>query len=156
MTAKIELTQGLVALVDEEDFEWLSQWKWCVAKTSNCIYAKRTNKAILMHRELMVRHGYTFQVVDHANHDGLDNRKANLRPCSQSENQANRRKTIGSSQFKGVHLEAQTGRWRAEIRHDGKRLRGPRFTSELEAAAWYDEKAWELFGDFALLNGSKL
>lgn len=153
---EIPLTQGYVALVDDDDFEWLSQWKWCVLRTRNNIYAKRSSKGILMHREIVCRHGLLEETVDHVNHNGLDNRKSNLRPCSQSENQANRRKIEGSSRFKGVHLEAYTGKWRAEIRCEGRHIRGPRFDSELEAAAWYDEKAYELFGNFALLNGSLL
>lgn len=148
----IQLTQGFSAAVDEEDFVWLSQWKWCVAKTNTNVYAKRSSKGILMHREIMRRHGLLVEFVDHANHNGLDNRKSNLRPCSSSENQANRVKVSGSSKYKGVHFESQTGRWRAEIRNNGRRIRGPRFDSELEAAAWYDEQAYHLFGDFALLN----
>lgn len=151
----IQLTQGLAAAVDPEDFEWLSQWKWCAMHGRATAYAKRSLKGILMHREIMTHHGHTFEFVDHANHNGLDNRKLNLRACSASENGANRLKTAGSSRYKGVHFEHQTKRWRPEVRCDGKRLRGPRFDSELEAAAWYDEKAWELFGDFALLNGVK-
>ncbi len=154
----IPLTQGLFATVDDEDFEWLSRWKWCVLRTTSNIYAKRTSKAILMHREVLIRHGHTPEAVDHANHNGLDNRKSNLRPCTSSENSANQHKTTRptTSRYKGVHFEAYTRRWRPEVRAQGKRIRGPRFDSELEAAAWYDEKAWELFGDFALLNGTRL
>jgi hypothetical protein len=148
----ITLSQGLSALVDAEDFEWLSQWKWCAHRLRHTTYAKRSLKGILMHREIMQRHGFSFAVVDHANHDGLDNRKGNLRPCSASENQANRSKGSGSSRYKGVHLDAATGLWRAEVRRDGRRLRGPRFADEKDAADWYDEKASDLFGEFALLN----
>lgn len=148
----IQLTKGRVALVDDDDFEWLSQWKWCALVTANNVYAKRSAKGILMHREIIARHGLPSPSVDHANHDGLDNRKANLRACTHSENAGNKRKTSGTSRFKGVHFESQTKRWRPEVKCNGRRFRGPRFDSEEAAASWYDKKACELFGDFALIN----
>jgi hypothetical protein len=155
MTYRIPLTQGFYAIVDTEDAEWLSQWNWCVAKTASNTYAKRTLRGILMHREVLRHHGIDAHLVDHANHNGLDNRKSNLRPCSSSENNANRRKSGGSSRFKGVHFEKQTKMWRPEISFEGRRIRGPRLLTEVEAAAWYDRKALALFGDFAVLNGVK-
>jgi hypothetical protein len=148
----IQLTQGQVALVDDDDFEWLSQWRWCVLKSRHGFYAKRSSKGIMMHREIVGQYGLAGPSVDHINHDGLDNQKVNLRACTQSENQANRRKTIGSSRFKGVHFEAQTQRWRPMVKCNGRTYRGPRFDAEELAAAWYDKMACELFGDFALIN----
>lgn len=149
---EIPLTQGHVALVDDDDFEWLSTWKWCIAKTTSTIYAKRTLKGILMHREIFRYHRFDFTYVDHINHDGLDNRKANLRAATPHDNLGNQRKTRGNSRFKGVHRESQTGRWRASISVSGKLIKSPRMAREEDAAAWYNERAKAHFGEFALLN----
>ena len=90
---RIPLTQGKFALVDEEDYEWLNQWKWHY----NNGYATRnqwdpiTKKQIkiLMHR-LIMKSSEDMQ-VDHANHNTLDNRKSNLRIVSYSNNLKNRK-----------------------------------------------------------------
>jgi hypothetical protein len=149
---EISLTKGFVALVDDEDYEWLSCYNWCAAVTKNNVYAKRNLKGILMHREILKYHGYDIHFVDHFDHNGLNNQKSNLRPATSHQNSGNMRKTRGSSQYKGVHLESFTKMWRASISMNGKVLKSPRFDLEIDAAKWYDVKAKEYFGDFALVN----
>lgn len=91
--------------------------------------------------------------IDHRNHDGLDNRRCNLRECSHIENMRNQlpQKT-GTSRYKGVHWEKERGKWRAQIKHTCKQMRLGRYASEKDAAKAYDKKAKELFGEFAYLN----
>lgn len=88
--------------------------------------------------------------IDHVNGSGLDNRRANLRACTRSENNANRHRAQSkTSRVKGVHLEKQTGRWRAEIHWQGRRYTLGRFAALEDAAEAYRAKAEELFGAFA-------
>lgn len=93
--------------------------------------------------------------VDHVNGDGLDNRRENIRPCTNSQNQMNRRKLNNhktASQYKGVVFELDRGCWRAQLKLNGKKYRGPRRKSEMQAALDYDDLARKHFGEFARLN----
>ncbi len=91
--------------------------------------------------------------MDHANHDQLDNQRANLRRCTNSQNMANRRKQPGcSSRFKGVHWYKRVGKWRANIEVDGRKYALGYFDDEIEAARAYNVAAIEHFKEFALPN----
>jgi hypothetical protein len=93
-------------------------------------------------------------LVDHINHNGLDNRRSNLRFATDSTNQQNARKSITktTSRFKGVDFVKPTGKWRARISVAGKRLFLGSFTDELDAALAYDNAARKYFGEYACLN----
>jgi hypothetical protein len=90
------------------------------------------------------------EFVDHVNGNGLDNRRANIRPATRSQNGANRRKTIGESKFKGVCRHC--GGWRATIGLNNRKLSLGTFRTEEEAARAYDAAAKEHFGEYARLN----
>ena len=118
----IPLTQGKFALVDDDDFERLNQRKWHVMKWGNTWCAGRQSlkregkkKTIYMHREILgLGSGRDIQ-VDHINHNGLDNRRCNLRPCTCQQNQWNYTKASNkSSRYKGVSLH-KSGGWTSYI-----------------------------------------
>jgi hypothetical protein len=163
----ISLTQGKVALVDDQDFDWINQWKWHAQKrTYKCgkiiWYAKRSERygqrcngqqrAVYMHREIASRAG--FPKVDHKNSDGLDNRRRNLRPCNNSQNTANQIKNRGSSTFKGVTWVSKRSKWQAGIKINGESLFLGYFNDEVEAAKAYDAAATHYFGPFSKINFS--
>lgn len=152
-TKLIPLTQGKFAIVDEEDYVAMSKFKWAAQKSAHeTFYAKSGKKILLMHR-LIINAPAGIQ-VDHLNHDGLDNRKINLRLCSNAQNARNARKKLTpcSSKFKGVSWDKLDRKWKASIRFNRKSRTIGRFNTEDQAAIAYNEKAKELFGEFACLN----
>lgn len=139
-----------VALIDDEDHERLSQRHWRLqAGKRGCFYAV-TGRGLLMHREILVADDT--QLVDHRNGDGLDNRRANLRVCTNAQNMMNQAKVRGASKFKGV-VKRGTG-WGAHIKHDGDLIWLGTFDSERSAAEQYDRAARALFGQFARTNAA--
>jgi hypothetical protein len=171
---EIKLTQGKVSLVDDEDFEYLNQWKWCAQKSNHTYYAVREDyssghkKRIKMHRLIMGT--LSNYQVDHAFHDGLDNRKfieingelkINLRNCTHRQNCINK-VGFGNSKYKGVYIQRavrkrKTGITeykyiRASIRLNNKTFYLGNFKTEVEAALVYDRFAKDLYGEFANLN----
>jgi hypothetical protein len=124
MTKQIPLTQGKVALVDDEDYERLNSFKWCAQKSRNTYYAIRSvknngkNHTIRMH--LMLIDVPKDMNTDHINNNGLDNRKENLRVVTIRENQQNRIASINkTSKYVGVSWNTRDKRWRAQIYHNG-------------------------------------
>jgi len=149
----IPLTQGKFAIVDADDYDELSRYKWHVNKGGRTYYAssQKKGKAIKMHRLIAGAPKGLF--VDHINHNGLDNRKRNLRLCTRLENIRNQLpRRGGSSQYKGVCWRKREKKFVATICVDGKKLYLGYFDDEIEAAKAYDKKAKELFGQFAYLN----
>lgn len=152
---EIALTQGLVAIVDDADYERLLSYKWFAwaSDRSDRNYAATKRKGVLlMHRVVM--QASPGQFVDHINGDGLDNRKSNLRFVTNSQNAQNRRlqSTKNTSGYKGVSFRKRTGRWEASIKLNQKQKWLGSFTSPLAAARSYDEAAKQLFGDYGRLN----
>jgi len=150
----IPLTQGKFAIVHAEDYEWLSQYKWCALKThDNKFYAvrRKNNKTIIMHRQIM--NAPAGLVVDHIDGNGLNNRRTNLRICTQAQNIHNSRpRRNRSSKYKGVFWNKTNKKWIVTIHKGDKRIYLGGFDDEIEAALAYDRKATELFGEFAYLN----
>ncbi len=146
----IELTQGFVAIVDDEDWKHLSRWRWKVLKCKGGkFYACRSTKSatILMHR--VVAKASDGMLVDHKNGNGLDNRRDNLRLATQSQNQFNTNKSRGSSERRGVSWHSEQKKWMAQIRHEGKSYFLGRFDSEEDAHAAYLKKRSELNEEFS-------
>jgi len=155
---EIKLTQGKFALVDNDMFEELNQFKWCAAKDGNTFYAvrniynNRKRKTIRMHRQILGLIDSKIQ-CDHKNHEGLDNQKSNLRSCTIAENQRNQRPRIGcSSKYKGVYFNKLCKKWMAYIKVENKSTTIGLFTNEIEAAKAYDKAAKVHHKEFAYTN----
>lgn len=157
----IPLTQGKYAIVDDEDFEWLNQWKWYAQKVRNgYFYAMRNSyqrgkrHMILMHRQILGLEYGDKRKGDHRNHNTLDDRRDNMRICTSQQNRYNSKANQEtSSRFKGVSWEKEDKKWGARIKKiNGKNKRLGRFKLEELAALAYDIAAIHEFGKFAYLN----
>lgn len=148
----IALTKGKFALVAATDYEHLNRYKWTASKVGGTWYARRQSKGktIFMHREIM--HAPDGMMVDHIDGNGLNNHPRNLRLCTARQNAYNSRSCHGTSQYKGVSYDVAAGKWRASINHRGQHYHLGLFDTEIEAARAYDQKAHELFGQYAYLN----
>lgn len=148
---EIPLTQGKVALVDDEDFEWLSQYKWHFTMGYVAHRFGYRGPIVLMHR--MILKPPRDMDIDHRDGDGLNNQKSNIRICTTQQNLRNTKKRHGTSSiYKGVNFHRQRGKWAACIHLDGKGIYLGLFVTEKEAALAYNKAASELFGEFAKLN----
>jgi len=155
---RIYLGEGQWTILDHEDYCRLRNYKWIVYGTGHNLYAVRYKLVnpkktayVSMHREIMKPTDDRF--VDHKNCDSLDNRRANLRFATPSENIRNRRKMKNAtSQYYGVGFCKEENNWHCRITREGKRIRIGRFKSEIEAARVYDEAAKKYYGEFARLN----
>jgi hypothetical protein len=165
--ATIPLTQGLEAVVDDEDRAALMQHKWCANKIGHTYYAIRgvrengRSRTILMHRVIVM--AAVGMDVDHRDGNGLNNLRANLRVTTRQGNCRNKqRKPSGcTSRYKGVCWDAARGKWYARIRSGERCADGRsraiylgRFDVEKDAARAYDAAATAAFGEFAALNFS--
>ena len=148
---------GIVAtkrvLVDDSDYGWLNLWAWHWLD-SGYIFREENRrgkrKAIYLHRVIMdTPAGMN---VDHKDHDKSNNRRANLRNCTYSENARNQLPQGGSSRYKGVCWDNRDKKWRADIQHNGKGIYLGLFTDDLDAAEAYDRAAVKYHGEFACLN----
>lgn len=156
---EIQLTKGQVTLVDDDDFEWLNQWKWyaCVKNYKNApdqYYALRAfgRGQISMHREILKPPAE--MNVDHIDGNGLNNQKLNLRQATVSQNGCNRGKQKDNTTgYKGVRFTGMKKRpFRADIKLHGHRFYLGTYATAIEAARAYNEGALRLHGEFAHLN----
>lgn len=158
----IKLTQGYEAMVDDEDFEFLNQWKWHALKFKcGIVYAVRTSNAferkkgfpknIYLHRYLL-DYPKNFH-VDHVDNNSLNNVRNNLRLVTQSQNQQNAKLSAKStSKYKGVHYHKKDKRYRACIGFNRRKIQIGNFLTAIEAAKAYNEAAVKYFGSYARLN----
>lgn len=144
----IPLTQGRVVKVDSEDYNYLSKNKWLYDSGYAKRHKKRPEKGwIIMHRVIMNAPNNLH--CDHINGDKLDNRKSNLRLCSNAQNMMNRPKQVNNkSGFRGVSWHKQRRKWRAYIKSNGKQIALGLYDSPEEASKAYQEVAKDLFGEF--------
>ena len=154
MTKEIELTKGLVALVDDEDYDRLNELSWYAqSDTRGLTYAATSILGDIVYLHDFLKEPGEGEVVDHKNNDTLDCRKENLIVSSYQENAMNKSKTKHhrSSKYKGV-TKMPNGKWKAHIGMDDKDIHLGYFDTEEEAAHAYDDAAREKFGDRAKLN----
>lgn len=158
----IPLTKGYATKVSPVYFEEMRRFAWRAHEAGGLVYARRNATAaerrlgypstVYMHRQVMSLLLDMHIGVDHINHDGLDNRRENLRQCSKTQNNGNTRKTRGTSRYKGVWLHAPSRKWYAGIRKGALTVPLGGFHDEEEAARAYDRAALEYFGEYACLN----
>lgn len=147
------LNNGMQVMVSESDYHSVSQhsWYWNGRYVRADIKKDDTTAKVYLHTFIMCPD--KGQVVDHINGNSLDNRRENLRVCTQSQNLANSRKRKNcSSLYKGVSWNKKNRKWVAYINADKSRVPLGYFRSEQEAARAYDAKALEVFGEYAKLN----
>jgi hypothetical protein len=148
----IPLTKGRYAIIDAADYERASEHKWC-ASCSGCriyAYCHMNGKTVALHRFLT--NAPKGMVVDHIDGNTLNDRRSNLRVCTQQQNLYNSRPKGKSSHFKGICWDKGKRRWVVYVRYEGRNIYVGRFRSEINAARAYDRKAYECFGQYAYLN----
>lgn len=155
-THEIALPGGHIATVSLADRELVAgfDWRALVQQRGIYVHAEHGKQHYYLHR-LVVGAGPN-EIVDHADRNGLNNTRSNLRIATRSQNGANRtgdRRRLGTtSEFKGVYFDRARGKWSASISVNGKTRNLGRFAAEVEAAIAYNAAAVEAWGDFALLN----
>lgn len=151
---EIKIGRRATALIDDEDFEFLNQFKWQFQPLPDG--NGEAFVRIPMHQ--MIMQTPFGQVVDHRDSNRLNNQKYNLRNCTQLQNIKNQRKPKSfagkqtSSKFKGVSWNKRERKWEAAITNNRRRINLGRFTIEKEAAKAYNQAAILYHGDFARLN----
>ncbi len=146
------------AQIDDEDYDFLMQWRWYVKINKGLFYARRfsyeiTNNRIeiLMHRIIM--NCPVQKLIDHKDRNGLNNQKSNLRICTQSQNTMNATvRKNKTSKYKGVYWNRKNKRWTVNININKKRKHVGVFLKENDAGLAYNEAAKKYFGEFANPN----
>jgi hypothetical protein len=151
--AYVPLTRGYEAAIDAADVSLVAAWNWCAVPRLNTVYAKRADysggryRNVYLHRVIVAAPDGV--VVDHKSGDGLDNRRANLRLASTSQNQQNSHKrSDNSSGVKGVSFNKAHGKWEAEVQMNGLRRRLGLFAKLDDAASAVSVARAELHGVF--------
>lgn len=146
---EIPLTQGKVAIIDDEDFDYLNQWKWHYEHTGYAYRSLSNGGKTIMHR--LITKVTDGMEIDHINGNGLDNRKENLRICTHAENGRNTKlrkdNTLG---YKGIKICGN--KWSAQIKIGHQYIHLGTFNSINDAVHAYDNAAIKYFGEFANPN----
>lgn len=150
---QIPVGNELTALVDDKDYDLVAAYRWYPFHSGQNTYAQANTGG---HRNVLMHVLIAGKRRDHKDGNGLNNQRSNLRDATCSQNAANSRKRTGTqSRYKGVTYQAagcsRDKRWKAYITKDGQRI-SKNFATEEEAARWRDQKAVELFGEYARLN----
>jgi hypothetical protein len=156
----VPLNHGYSALIDEADAARVLALRWRVFRNrpDGKLYARRTQRDASGKKTTLYLHRFIMGApddlqVDHANNDGLDNRRTNLRLATCSQNRCNtgltRQNTTG---YKGIYFDARLNKFEARIKANGRRVFIGLFDDAVAAAKRYDDYARELHGQFARLN----
>jgi hypothetical protein len=155
---EIKLSQGLFAMVDDEDYDELNQYKWYAGKNANVFYAMRmiivngNYKTIKMHREILNNHSKNH--TDHIDGNGLNNQKENLRIVTARQNCQNKH-TISSSKYVGVYFNKNAKKWSSQIKINCKTIYLGLFKNEEDAHNAYLNKLKEI-GEIFVTNDSDM
>lgn len=154
---KITTRNGYTFTIDDEDYEKIKGHCWYgytyprgTSYIQTRIVVEGKVKILGIHRLIM--NAVNGTQIDHVNCDGLDNRKSNLRFCTNAENTRNRKKQTGSSEYKGVSWHKAARKWSAQITVNYKKIHLGLFITEKAAASAYDQACLEHFREFARPN----
>lgn len=148
----IQLTRGMVAVVDDYDYDFLRRFSWTVQHSNGRNwYASREidGKTILMHRYMMSVGDSSDKIVMHIDNDGLNNQRSNLRIVTRSEANHSPRRALGRNNttgYRGVSYDKARGKYKSRINVDGMEIALGRFTTAEEASAAYLEAAGYFYG----------
>ena len=162
---KIPLTQGQFALVDDDDYDYLMQWKWYAhySHGTKSFYVRRHGRKSeydtsrpTMHMARVIMNAQKGEYVDHRDHNTLDNQRSNLRVCTNSQNSMNRGPTkSNTSGYKGVVWDKSTNKWHARIQVNERVHHLGLFTSKHDAGRAYNLASMMYHGEFAYTNKIK-
>lgn len=160
----IQLSQEKISIIDNEDID-LSYLTWSAKEnkkgSGRFIAVRRTGGRLhslehKLHRvvlsRMLGRDLLSEEEVDHVDRDPLNNQRANLRLATRTQNNANKGNISHTSVYRGVSWDKSRNKWFAGISYNHKTIPLGRFNDEKEAARAYNQKAVELYGDFAMLN----
>jgi hypothetical protein len=147
---RIPVGRGLFAIVDADDYDKLSKYRWHLFRYARCTYAVCHTMGRTVYMQRMITRPRKGYVVDHIDGNGLNNRRCNLRVCTPAQNRANTGPRGGTSRFVGVRRKKD--KWAAGIQCRGEHFFLGLFDDEVEAAKARDRKAYELHGEYAYLN----
>lgn len=146
-TIEIQLTQGQITIIDAQDWDLVKNYRWCLSSKRHLKYAI-TPQNIKMHRLILTVPMGKF--VDHIDHNPLNNRRNNLRECTNAENNRNSRiRNDNTSGFKGVYYDKTKQRFRAIIKINDKQIHVGYFRTPEEASKSYKQAAIKYHGEFA-------
>lgn len=148
---KIKTSNGQYALVDNEDYDTTSRYKWHITAKGYVVTRPYDNgkKLTILWMHRMINNTPKGFVTDHVNHNKLDNRRSNLRTATDAQNMQNRSINANNKTgYKGVHL-TPSGRYRSRIRHNKTGIHLGMFDTPRQAYLAYRRKAKELWGEFA-------
>lgn len=156
---KIPLTRGKVAVIDDKDYVYVEPFKWCAMPNGTTWYAITNvrcpdgkQRQVRMHRLLMGVKRRDGMEVDHVNHNGLDNRRNNLRVCTHQQNMCNGKAKRGKSRFRGLSWDASRQWWRVSLRVYGRDRYVGIYKDEMQAALGYDLAALRTHKEYACCN----
>ena len=151
---KIKLTQGQVALVDNEDYECLNKLKWYTMNNRNKIIPVCFENGIMKKMSRLIMYPIPDDLqIDHINGDPSDNRRSNLRLCTNQQNAQNRgAQANNKSGYKGVSWHKHSKKWQSQIKANDKVIPLGYFDDPIDAAKTYNEAAIKYHGEFARIN----
>lgn len=118
---QVSLSGGIICLIDDEDWDRIKNYSWCLHADKQYVGGRVENgKMVLLHRFIM--NVSSDMKIDHINHNTFDNRKENLRICTQAQNMWNAKHRGSNTGIRGIHFRKKVGNYQVDITSYGKRV----------------------------------